>query len=296
MSATQAHHGHVHNAELNRDPTRTTGIRNSFEAEAFRRFRRLKGLIRTTIVDNDAFRLRANAEPADIFDFPTDPAKEAAFMEWLQQATEDEVIAPVGSFGVRDGRHWTGKYVRASYARAVQSAGAALRAEGFDVDTQDVETLFNLPVHQSAIQRIYQRAFENLEGVTDAMARQIREELTTGFVEGVNPREMARRVNDRVDKIGITRARTLARTETIHAHTEGTLTRFEREGVEQVTISAEWATAGDLRVCPICVSIEGEVFTTTQARTETFTFDESEFPLRPPAHPNCRCALLPVVS
>jgi len=147
-----------------------------------------------------------------------------------------------------------------------------------------LETVFRKPVHRDKLQLLYTRNFQALEGITDAVDKEVSRVLTQGLAEGVNPREAARRITDRVDKIGKTRATTLARTEIINAHAEGTLDRFERMGVDEVGVKAEWQTAGDSRVCPICASLEGS----------TFTIDEARGKL--PAHPRCRCAFLPVVN
>lgn len=172
--------------------------------------------------------------------------------------------------------------------------------------------MFNLPVHESSLRRLYTRTYENLDDITEPTARAIRQELTRGFVEGVNPKEMASRINDRVDAIGLNRARTLARTEIVNAHSLGTLDRYERLGVRMVTIEAEWLSAGDENVCPICLSLEGRTWTVQEARTGTITLEDGDvrefvpegrsisnftgqFPVRPPAHPSCRCAFSPVV-
>ena len=145
---------------------------------------------------------------------------------------------------------------------------------------------FNAPIHADALGILYTRNYRELKGITDAMDQEISRVLTRGFAEGWNPRKMAREINDRVDKVGLTRARTLARTETIHAHSEATLNRYESMlGADaQVTGKAELLTAGDRRVCPICESLEGTVFSLTEARGVV------------PVHPNCRCAFLPVVN
>ena len=44
---------------------------------------------------------------------------------------------------------------------------------------------------------------------------------------------------------------------------------------------AEWSTAGDDRVCPLCGPLEGSVMTVKEARGLL------------PRHPNCRCAWIP---
>lgn len=303
MSATHA--GHAHNAELNRDPTRTTTLRRRFAQDLGGRFQTLRRLVNQTVRENDAFGLTANADPVEVFDFPTDPQKQQAFMRWLRNSMADEIVEVEGFTGVRGGRHYTAKYVRASYARAIKDAGAKLRAEGMDVPVEDIETMFNLPVHERSLQRLFTRTYDNLDGITGPTAQAVRQELTAGFVEGVNPNEMARRINGRVDAIGLNRARTLARSEVISAHAHGTLDRYERMGVGRVTIRSEFSTAGDDLVCPLCGSIEGETVTLDTARNGTWEFEtedealahlEGEYPFNPPVHPNCRCSWLPVVS
>lgn len=308
MSTTH-HHAHTHNVDQRRaDPTGTMTIRERrFVPDLRARFRRIRGLIRATVgYENDALGLTANAEPAEVFDFPTDAAKEAAFVDWLETAMDDEVLEPVGMIALRDGRHYTGTYVRSSYTRALADADRRLREAGVDVADADVATVINAPIHERTLQRLYTRTFENLEGITDDTARILREELTRGLAEGVNPRTVARRLTGEIRTISRTRAEVLARTETINAYTESTLTRFEQVGVGRVTVSAEWQTAGDQRVCPICETLEGQTFTVREARTETFEFDASaedvidslagEYPVKPPTHVQCRCALLPAAG
>lgn len=249
--------------------------------------------------------LIANAEPADTFDFPTDSRKQRAFHRWLKRALADEFLEPATFVDVREGRHYTATYVRSSYSKAVEDAGRRLRAEGFDVPDEAVSTIFNLPVHESSLRRIYTRAYENLEGINDDAAQVIRQELAQGFAEGVNPREMATRMNRELDTIDLKRARVLARTEVIHSYSTGTLDRYERAGVGRVTVSAEFASAADDRVCSLCASQEGRVHSVSEARTGTFDFAPGEqdppslegtYPVNPPIHPSCRCSWLPVVS
>lgn len=291
------------------DPTGTRTIRERrFVPELRRRFRRVRGLVRTTVgYENDALQLAGNAEPADVFDFPTDAQKEAAFQRWLQQALEDEVLAPVGTMATRNGQHYTAKYVRAAYSKALRDADRRLKQEGIQVPGSDesIEATVRAPIHERTLQRLYTRTFENLEGITDDTAVVLRDELTRGLAEGKNPREVARRLTGELETITRTRADVLARTETINAYTEGTLRRYEEMGADAVTVTAEWSTAGDNRVCPICETLEGQTFTIREARTETFEFTPGEddieslageYPVKPPAHPQCRCAFLPAVS
>jgi SPP1 gp7 family putative phage head morphogenesis protein len=116
------------------------------------------------------------------------------------------------------------------------------------------------------------------------MDTQISRVLSESLSEGVNPREAASRLNDRVDAVGITRAQTLAQTEIIHAHAEGTLDRYESEDFTEVEVQAEHLTAGDSQVCPECASLEGTTYTIQEARGMI------------PVHPRCRCSFSPVTD
>jgi hypothetical protein len=62
---------------------------------------------------------------------------------------------------------------------------------------------------------------------------------------------------------------------TIHAHAEGQLDAFDRLGIKDLGIQAEWSTAGDERVCPLCQGYEGKIMPISEARGMI------------PLHPNC---------
>ncbi len=121
--------------------------------------------------------------------------------------------------------------------------------------------------------------------------------LAQGMADGLGPRQLARNltrtISGPVGDLGITdtlgrfipaerRAVILARSEIIRAHAQAQLQEFENWGVAGVTAAAEFRTAGDTRVCPLCAPIDGRVYTIEQARNII------------PVHPQCRCAWLPV--
>jgi SPP1 gp7 family putative phage head morphogenesis protein len=178
---------------------------------------------------------------------------------------------------------WSNVYIDTAYQRAIRQAGANLKRGGAKVEDSWVSGAFNRPIHADRIGLIYTRTFEELADVTEVMARQISQGLALGMAEGRNPLDIARSVRDRVEKVGITRARLIARTEVISAHAEATLNSYEEAGVEGVEVESEWTTAGDDRVCPECEAMEGKLFSIEEARGMI------------PAHPNCRCAFLPKV-
>lgn len=276
MSAAAPGHSHGHEALAQVDPTRTKTLRKRYAQKLRGGFADINTQIRRGVRDRDIFGLasEALARPPPSFDFGSDDRKHEAFMRWLREQEQRDVLSVIS--------RGENTYIRSAYGSGLRHAERELRKQGVDVSEADLATAFNLPVHQDALQLLYTRNYEQLEGINRAVAQQISRELTQGFSEGVNPEVMARRLTDRVDSIGKTRATVLARTEVVNAHSEATLNRFERMGVEGVGARVEWSTAGD--PCAICASLEGKVYSLDDARG------------RLPAHPQCRCAWLPFVS
>lgn len=264
------------------DPTHTLMIRRRYEAEVYKRFRRLKGRILDKIVEQDGFGLKTNRD----FAFTRTDQKISAFMEWLNQAQAQDILEVVPGTPISQAasQSWQSTYVRSAYQRGIQNATNELKAEGVDVADSYVQGAFFRPIHADRLGLAFTRNFTELKGITEAMDQQISRVLAQGLAEGRNPLDIARTINNRVDKIGITRARMLARTEVIRSHTMANVAVYREAGIEGVKVRAEFTTAGDSRVCPECESLEGEIF----------TLDEIERII--PVHPNCRCQALPVVQ
>lgn len=298
---------HARLRELSTDPTNTTEIRRNFLQAVKRRFRELRGAVRTLAgYEEDRFHLTQDSRLADADDierFPTDQGKIRAFRQWLREYLDDNVLEAVPRRQVRNGEHWSATYIRAAYRRGWQNARQRLQNAG--LSTEEVDEIFNLGVPQRQLKRLYTRTYENLQSISEEAAPVVADVLVKGLAEGINPRDMADRLVDEIETIQKTRAEVLARTEVINSYTTSTLDRYERAGVDGVGVSGEFSTADDQRVCPICQSVEGTVYGIQEMREETFTYktddDEpdslgGEYPVRPPLHSNCRCAVLPVIG
>lgn len=271
------------------DPTRTKTTRRRFSQHLRARFDALKWHINRALVDRDVFGLssgRGNSvaenvdtdrdvtpSPKQWADIP-DAEAIAAFDSWLDSAMDREILE----------KYEGDTYLREGYLKGVKHADSGLRgADLADPDVDNVAAVLRRPVHRDGLGRIYTRTYQSLEGVTEATANQMRRELADGLARGDNPRKIARNLNDRVEKIGRTRATVVSRTEVIRAHSESSLTRYkEIAGPETtVTVRAEVLTADDDRVCEECASLEGRAFSLDEARGVI------------PIHPQCRCTWLP---
>lgn len=278
---------HSFHTHAKRDPTRTLTTRKRFEADIVRRFKNLRKRIYEQIIDMQGFGLlNEPIRNRGKFDFPRSDEKVAAFMDWLRQAQQagdiDLIVPETSRMGAVD-RRWANVYIDSAYQQGIRRARAELKKQGIDtLDTTDpTQALagFNNPIHADRVGLIYTRVYSDLKGITDEMDKQISRILAQGIAEGLNPREMARQIADRVDKIGITRARALARTETVRAHHQANIQEFKNAGIEEVEVVAEWVTAAD--PCPICAPRNGKIY----------TIDAISGMI--PAHPNCLCVAVP---
>jgi SPP1 gp7 family putative phage head morphogenesis protein len=274
------------------EPTAMKGLREDFRTALTERFRALKGELRTTVgYENDALRLKQtpgpqalaggadDIQPSRGFDFRTDAQAKDEFLDWLDRQTERGILEPIERPQIRNGEHYTGRYIRSATERGNEFAARKLREAGYDVPDGQAEQIFNRPLPQETLEALYTRTFDNLETVTQDMRTELRRELTQGFSQGWNPQKTAKMLNKRVD-VSIADAERLARTETMHAHNTAAQRRYEQYGVEKVVVINH-------SPCPeICAPVVGGN-----------PYKLSEVPDGgPPLHPNCVGALAPVTK
>ena len=248
--------------------------------------------LRAVVGEGDAFglhKVRANQEApfgGESFNFPRSSDKVSAFMRWLEDQEYAGILETTRGASMQSSaeRAWQNVYIRTAYQKGIAQAAGLMRRDGVEVSDRWIDAGILRPIHADRVGLIYTRAYADLEGITDAMDQKISGELAQGLAEGIGAKALAKRLIDRVEGIGVTRARALARTETIRAHADGTLNSYEEAGLEGVTVLSEFSTARDNAVCPKCQDLEGQTFTLAEARGVI------------PVHPNCRCAWLPVVE
>lgn len=291
------------------DPTKTGGVRRSWEAELKRRFADIRRAIIWAILEEDVFGLvagdvtptlqpglpmiqvRARAKPkaktpgAGAFKFDRNPKKVSKFMDWLAATANRGILDVQKGTPVSQAadKAWSNTYIQSAYQKGLAQAGANLTGQGVEVSPSWMDSAFFRPAHADRAGIIFTRAYSQLEGVTRAMEQRIAEALSRAIIEGQGARQTAKMLAEQVD-ISQRRARMIARTETINAHAEATLNAYDEAEVEGVSLMAEWLTAKDERVCPRCEEREGDILSIEEARGLI------------PLHPNCRCAWAPVVE
>ena len=275
---------------LSVDPSRTTSLQWKFEQDLRGRFDILKSRIIKLIVKEDAFGIRrATTNELALnqrWQAKTSPEQLLLFEEWLKEQIDETILT--------QDEYWEA-YVRQGYEKGAGRAFTdtnklAATQEGEEAafyeggKKQFLRDSFANPQSIEKVKLLGSRTFADLKGVTDVMSSQIIRSLADSFVEGKGAIEMAKDLSKRVEGIGKRRATLIARTEVIRAHAEGQLDTFEKMGVEKVGVRAEWSTAGDDRVCPLCQPMEGTILSVKTARGII------------PRHVQCRCVFIPVMG
>jgi len=126
--------------------------------------------------------------------------------------------------------------------------------------------------------------------IDDTLERQLREQMVEGIMAGEGIPQLAKRVEE-VIGAGLSRASTIARTETGNAFTYGRV-----EGMRQVGITKQqWLTAHDEHVRPSHAAQDGDEV----ALDDTFK-NGLRYPCDPLGPPeeviNCRCTVVPVIG
>lgn len=283
-------HPHLFNDAKRSDPTNTLSIRNAFERALVAKFKRIKQLINQAIVQNDVFGLKkraigdalpnmimfdASVPSSRAFAFARSSDKVAEFMDWLRKAEEELILELIPGTSITSSAQsaWTNTYIDTAYQKGIRDAAAKMKREGANIEQSWISSSFNRPVHADRLGLIYTRAYSDLDGITRTMDQQISRILAQAIGEGRGPMDIARELNERVDKIGITRARMLARTEVISAHAEASINAYEEAEIEGLDVEAEVLNGSD--PCPECQSL---------ADRGPYTISEARGLI--PAHPN----------
>lgn len=156
-------------------------------------------------------------------------------------------------------------------------------AHGDAVDALGFEAAFD--VELAEVQEVLKGVGKRAEGITRTTRRQLQALVGRAAAEGWSNERLAQEIL-KLGKIQTPRrARIIATTETAYAYSAGSLLAYKRSGVVG---KVQWLTAPDEQVCEICKPLDGKTVTLGKAFLPGIT--------HPPAHPMCRCVLIPVVD
>ena len=162
------------------------------------------------------------------------------------------------------------RHLQMSADLGVSVAVDQLGAIGFDW------TLAN----QDAAAWVQQYTFDLVGGIHNTSRARLQLAVNEWIQNGDPLPELVRELTP---TFGRQRARMIAQTETTRAYAEANTAAYRRSGVVS---KVEWRTARDEAVCPVCGPLHG----TQAALGGTFGG------YSPPAHPRCRCWIVPMVG
>ena len=238
---------------MRKDPQQTKGLARDFQKELLKPFRKLK-------LDAVSLLRAHSREMEKELEFEVDAI---SFSDDLAVMINDVVYDPLNPVVIY--------YTEQSYKRGAKFSTLAMNRMGMNV----MESLF--PVDWRAIDVLKTRNLSALKGITDETNKAIIQELTSGMHNGEGIPKLAKRIEGRIENIGMARARVMAWHETSFAFNNAADVRYHQYGITKV----EWLTGQDERVCEKCAPLDGKVFRIDEA---------PECPL----HIRCRCTKLAV--
>lgn len=147
-----------------------------------------------------------------------------------------------------------------------------------DLKRVNIDFTFDMyPRDFEAIEVLVDHNFAEMKNTTVYMKKELLRVISEGMLQGQGIPEMSRSMRDRINVVKH-KADMIARTETIRCYNQAAVNQYKKVGVTKW----RWITAFDDRTCDICAGLDGYIFKMGEPQ--------------PPAHPNCRCSVAPVVE
>lgn len=197
----------------------------------------------------------------------------------------DEVLLQGGEFN----NFFFNEYVSTAYERgtAQEYANLAQQATAYAATQQSVATILLSEPYQLRMALVRARVFEEMKGLSAQVKADMARILTDGIARGLNPREVARNLNEQ-SGIEIRRANRVARTEITTALRRARMDEADEASeilnleTRQVHISALSPTTR-----PNHASRHGKIFTTDEQR-DWWARDGNSI--------NCKCSTVTILT
>ncbi|HEM8137426.1 TPA: minor capsid protein [Providencia rettgeri] len=197
----------------------------------------------------------------------------------------DEVLLQGGEFN----NFFFNEYVSTAYERgtAQEYANLAQQSTAYAATQQSVATILLSEPYQLRMALVRARVFEGMKGLSAQVKADMARILTDGIARGLNPREVARNLNEQ-SSIEIRRANRVARTEITTALRRARMDEADEASeilnleTRQVHISALSPTTR-----PNHASRHGKIFTTDEQR-DWWAIDGNSI--------NCKCSTVTILT
>lgn len=197
--------------------------------------------------------------PADLYKLDT---------YWKMQA---EVAGELRKLGDKQAQILNNAFIM-QYQQIYEATALPSQAHYTQLDTQAVESMIN-NIWCADGKHWSSRVWEN----TSRLQETLNQNLIDCLVTGRNPDYLKGLLMDSFN-VSYSRADMLVRTEMAHIQTQAAEQRYTDAGVELVQVWADY----DERRCEVCGNLHEKVFRLGE-----------KLPI--PAHPNCRCCIIPVI-
>ena len=154
---------------------------------------------------------------------------------------------------------------------------------GWDASEKKIER--NVNYNEHALTFLQDMTFDNIKGMTEEVANDLKAELERGIVNGEGITKLTKRV-DKVFDVGENRAGMIARTETNRANNNGKLLAMKGSGLD---MEKKWVTHEDDRTSPICMRLDGQTVGINEMFKDSSNGWEGQ---SPPSHVNCRSTII----
>lgn len=232
-------------------------------------------------IDAELVAVRQSIQRARDAGTPDTEIRSLLFREGRLQALDAKVREQIGRFA-RGADIIIGGAIDTARELGTEAAGTLIDIalpEGVTVSpagpTPEIQPVLaqTVNVPTAAAERVIPAA-TLLEGLAPQAAESVGNALAAGLAQGKNPRVIARQVRDALGG-NLTRALTIARTETLRAYREASREVYQ----QNPNVRAQrWVAALDDRTCPACVALHGTTFPLGEVMA---------------THPNCRCTTAP---
>lgn len=132
------------------------------------------------------------------------------------------------------------------------------------------------------VKKTMDRLLKKIKAVADTTKEEIRGLVGQATEEGWSTTELAKRIREHGDQMSKSRSEMIARTESATAYSAGSVLAYQDAGVTKKKWQAEADAPDD------DCQIDGETVGVDESFSNGLDY--------PPAHPNCRCAVAPVVE
>lgn len=257
---------------LRADPSQTITIRRSFVSDLTKRYRTVRETINQALDYSTGW-------PAK-----TSKQKIAEMRRWLAHLTEQHIKTR----GVGSTEPWLAKYVRQAYSKGTNRAFDATNfiqgTPAYKAGYREQFLTGHKRRYEEATELIVEESAERIQALTNDINSWAADEVSQVIRRKGSIKQIKAALKEVFERIIKAKAKLYVSDIIVGTHAEGMLDAYEDLGVEQVGVRAEWLTAQDDKVCPLCKRHEGL----------TYRIDEARGLI--PLHPRCRCTWIPTRS